>query len=79
MANGPPPSRAVPYNWESETKPPNDVLHLWTQVGENIEKHQTGMSVIPEKAVMSSLLSLAFCETVMPFLVPILAWRSKLI
>ena len=36
------PSHEKPYSWDSEPVPPRDVLQLWTEVGNGIDKSQTG-------------------------------------
>ena len=42
-AGEPFPQQAKPYTWD-ETRPPQETLRLWTEVGNGIDKSQTGKS-----------------------------------
>jgi hypothetical protein len=36
------PQQAQPYTWEDTRPPPQETLRLWTEVGNGIDKSQTG-------------------------------------
>jgi len=48
MADEPPssapaaPSKAVPYQWDPAEAPATEILQLWTEVGNGLDKSQTG-------------------------------------
>jgi hypothetical protein len=39
------PQEATPYAWDDTRRPPPDTLRLWTEVGNGIDKSQTGTFV----------------------------------
>jgi hypothetical protein len=41
-AEGEPPSEEIPYSWDDSALPPTEVFQLWTEVGNGIDKSQTG-------------------------------------
>jgi hypothetical protein len=41
-AEGEPPSEETPYSWDDSALPPTEVFQLWTEVGNGIDKSQTG-------------------------------------
>jgi hypothetical protein len=41
-AEGDPPLDETPYSWDESALPPTEVFQLWTEVGNGIDKSQTG-------------------------------------
>jgi hypothetical protein len=43
-SDAPPPEEVTvpPYTWMESNPPNSDVLRLWAEVAQNLEKHQTG-------------------------------------
>jgi hypothetical protein len=41
-AEGEPPSEETPYGWDETAPAPAEVFQLWTEVGNGIDKSQTG-------------------------------------
>jgi hypothetical protein len=41
-ASEPLPLQAMPYEWNDEEPPPTETLNLWSEVGNGIDKSQTG-------------------------------------
>lgn len=37
------PLQAIPYSWDEASLPPSESIQLWNEVGNGIDKSQTGM------------------------------------
>jgi len=37
-----PPSKATPYRWDPKEQVGTDIVQLWTEVGNGLDKSQTG-------------------------------------
>eukprot|EP00977_Amphora_coffeiformis_P014082 scaffold3849_cov179-Amphora_coffeaeformis.AAC.20 len=47
----------IPYQWPADSVVPTEVLQLWTEVENGLEKSQTGDCGVNEVAIRTALLS----------------------
>ena len=54
------PAEATPYSWETNHALPQDTLRLWTEVGNGIDKNQTGACTIKTRLLIEGSHSCPF-------------------